>query len=154
MKSLFLFLAALGLFAVAAHGMNFDLDTLIEKSCQELENCENEGKTAGYRIQPTGVVVHAMCQLQLTRYDKITCYQGAFSYLTSLDLGAVNPAGKSEFPARQIKSYYHFVNRNCLNIPMTSSVEDWAERTLECWEYHSLNIEIELRLILLELERG
>lgn len=153
MKS-FIFLLLSGIMlSTNIYGGSSTVNQLIEQSCQGLENCKIEGMTASSQGKPINEIIYNMCQIQLTKTTRVDCYEDAYSkYLRS----AMKDLTKKETPSfsnTMIKSYFHYVQKNCLDIP-ASSITEWESSSVRCWAHYSLNMEIELQSILLEMKAG
>ena len=143
LKRFFLIISLLLIFFLgyAQAGINNSMQDLISKVCYDLENCETEGKILFQLGHPINEIIASMCKLHLDTNRRLKCYQDSFNFAVTLKHEVILAGYEQTFTVSQLKSYYHYVKRNCLEIPD-------LEEYVKCWNYFSINLKKELRKIL------
>lgn len=129
------------------------LDSLIVTACEGVENCENEGRLVRRQGRPLNEIINRMCRTQPTGFQRVSCFQISYRQLRKLKPEELQRTYEFDFSGAQLKSYYIFVQNNCLNLPCQYNKRVCENIVLECWSSYSLTLEIQLRLILEDLAK-
>ena len=125
----------------AQAGIKYSMEELISKACYDLENCEMEGRILFQQGRPINEIIASMCELHMRTNRRLNCYQDSYNFVVRLKSEVIIAGYEKSFTVSQLKSYYHYVKRNCLEI---SDIEEYVK----CWNYFSINLKKELRKIL------
>lgn len=117
---------------------NFDFDQLISESCNDYDNCEIEGKIGYLQDKSVNVIIYLMCNIQLSAYDRFTCYDSAYERSIQLEDSELIRGYEDKFSTQTIKSYYHYVTRTCRQFYCGVNATDCGESVEKCWKRLSI----------------